>query len=95
MEEIRLYSWGQINGDNGYVIPTTFTASYYPASLGSTGLVYTGQMSILQTNVGNASYSTNMRLVQVSVQWMSGNVQRTRDMSTYVSRQGLQNYVYY
>src|SRR4051812_21990024 len=27
-ETIRLYTWDQLNGSNGFVIPTTFTNSY-------------------------------------------------------------------
>jgi type II secretory pathway pseudopilin PulG len=95
MEEIRLYSWSQITGQDGYVIPTTFTASYYPPALGATGMVYSGQLAIIATNVGSASYCTNMRLVQATVQWTSGHAVRSRSMSSYVSLNGLQNYVYY
>jgi hypothetical protein len=35
-----------------------------------------------------------MRRIIVTVTWDSGGVKRTRNMTTYQSRNGLQNYVY-
>src|ERR1051326_4152292 len=96
MEEIRLYSWSQLNGSNGYVIPASFTNYYYPAGLGTNGgIAYSGQLSILPLNLAGVSYSTNgMRQVKVSLQWKCGNVLRNRSMYTYVASNGIQNYVY-
>src|SRR5438552_10513870 len=43
MELIRLYSWDQINGSNSYVIPTTFTNTYYPPGMSTaSGIIYNG-----------------------------------------------------
>ncbi len=39
------------------------------------------------------SYRTNVVLVTVQASWKSGNVQRSRSMSTYVARYGIQRYV--
>ena len=36
----------------------------------------------------------NMRAIIVTVNWTNGNVPRSRTMSTYVARNGVQNYVY-
>jgi len=95
MEEVRLYSWSQINGSNGYVIPPSFNTSYYPPGLGnSSGITYTGQLSILPANLGGASYSNAMRLIKVNLQWQSGRAPHSRAMSTYVGSNGIQNYVY-
>ena len=95
MEEVRLYSWSQINGSNGYVIPPSFTTSYYPPGLGnSSGITYTGQLSILAANLGGASYSNAMRLIKVNLSWQSGRAPHSRIMSTYVGSNGIQNYVY-
>ena len=97
MEEIRLYSWSQINGSNGYVIPSGFTNYYYPAGLSSNnaGISYSGQLNILPLNLAGVSYSSNgMRQVKVSLQWKCGNVLRNRSMYTYVASNGIQNYVY-
>jgi len=96
METIRLYNWDQINGSNGFVIPTIFTNAYYPPGLStSSGIYYTGQVSILPANLDSASYNDAMRSVKVSLQWKSGNVLRVRSMSTLVGSNGIQNYVYY
>src|SRR5438876_7965672 len=91
METIRLYNWDQINGSNGFVIPTIFTNAYYPPGLStSSGIYYTGQVSILPANLDPASYTDAMRSVKVSLQWKSGNVLRVRSMSTLVGSNGIQ-----
>lgn len=94
MEEVRLYSWSQINS-NGYV-PTNFTATYYPPGLSSNagGITYTGQISIVPLVISGAPYSNTMRQVTASLKWKCGNVVRSRSMSTYVASNGLQNYIY-
>lgn len=93
METIRLYNWSQVNS-NGY-IPSTFTDCYDPQAVsGSQGVVYNGSLTI--TNFPfSTSYSTNMRQLTVSLQWRgTGNINRTRKVTTYISRDGIQNYVY-
>src|SRR5437016_9529567 len=95
MEEIRLYSWSQVNS-NGY-IPNNFSTAYYPPGISSNagGIMYTGQLSILPLNLAGVSYSSNgMRQIKVSLQWKCGNVLRNRSMYTYVASNGIQNYVY-
>ncbi len=92
-ETLRLYNWDQINS-NGF-IPRSFTASYYPSTNrnASVGITYNGTMVI--TNFPTSeSYATNMRLVILTVNWTSGQIQRTRQMQTAVARYGLQNYIY-
>jgi len=90
METIRLYNWDQLN-QSGFV-PTTFSAAYWPADTNS-GLQYQGTVTI--TNVSfNEAYSSDMRQVTVTVSWHSGLIQHQRQMRTFVSRYGLQNYVY-
>ena len=96
METIRLYNWAQINGSNAFVIPTTFTNAYYPPGLSiAGGIYYTGQITIsAATNLDTASYSNAMRFVSVSLWWPSGNMLRTRSMTSLVGSNGIQNYVY-
>ena len=94
METIRLYTWDQINS-NGFV-PATFTVPFSPTTNDQgavTGLLYTGLVTVANTGL-TESYSTNLKLVTVTLNWTSGNVSRTRTMTTLVSRYGLQNYVY-
>ncbi len=95
MEGIRLYNWDQMTTSN--MIPATFTNYYYPlaASGESKGIIYNGSMVITNATLSpSATYSTNMRIVTVSINWTSGKVLRTRSMSTYVSKNGIQNYVF-
>ena len=91
LETLRLYNWNQINS-NGF-IPSQFSASFYPAGSTNVGVSYNGTMII--TNFPTTeSYSTNMRLVILTVTWTSGQSQRTRQMQSAVARYGLQNYIY-
>lgn len=94
MEVVRLYNWDQIN-QPGY-IPTTFTESFYadnPTNSSSGNFVYSGTVLVTNTSL-TASYAGDLRKVLIQVSWISGNVTRTRQMTTYVSQYGLQKYVY-
>lgn len=93
-ETIRLYTWDQINGVNGFVIPTNFTESYVVDATGTaSGVIYNGTMTIAPAPLG-ASYSGDMKLVTVTLNWTSAGMPRSRTMQTLVARQGLQQYVY-
>lgn len=93
-ETIRLYTWDQINGANGFVIPTNFTENYSVDTSGTAiGVTYNGTMTIVNSPLGT-SYSSDLKLVTVTLNWTSSGVQRTRTMQTLVARQGLQQYVY-
>ncbi len=102
MEVIRLCTWDQINS-NGF-IPVTFTAPYFPqdfttnsymSTLGE-GLAYTGAISITPVTALelNGDYNDDMRKITVTVSWTTQNTPRTRQISTYVSRYGIQNYLF-
>lgn len=92
VETIRLYSWDQITTTN--FIPTTFTAAYDPqAPNGQQGLTYQGTMTITDAPIGT-SYANDMKLVTVTLNWKTGNLNRTRQFSSYISRYGLQDYIY-
>jgi prepilin-type N-terminal cleavage/methylation domain-containing protein len=96
METIRLYSWEQIN-TSGF-IPATFTEYYYPPGNGNTngwsaGVTFTGTVA-LGTGPTGLSYSTNLTKVTIGLNWVTGGVSRSKQMSTYVARNGLQNYIY-
>ena len=92
MEVVRLCTLDQIN-TTGFV-PTPTTDYYDPSgSAGKKGAVYTvtatkGAAGIVE------SYANDMSLVVVTVTWTSNNIQHQRFMQTFVSRWGLQNYVY-
>ena len=96
MEGIRLFTWDQLldAGKN----PPVFTNYFYPPGLAeqTPGVRYIGTMTVTTNLVLTppATYSTNLRMVTVQVRWTSGNINHTRSMSTYVSRNGVQNYIY-
>lgn len=95
MEGVRLYNWNQLCYSN--MIPLNFTNYYYPLATNgeSKGIAYKGSMTV--TNAGltpYATYGSDMRKIIVTVNWESGGVTRNRMMTTYQSRNGMQNYVY-
>ena len=93
METIRLYTWDQIN-TTGF-IPATFQVPYYPmGGLTNPGTIYTGTIRVTDAPVGT-SYASEMKKIIVTLNWKTGNLNRTRGISTYVSHYGLQNYIYY
>jgi hypothetical protein len=92
METIRLYRWDQIN-QAGF-IPTNFVQGFYPMATQSTaGLNYTGTVTIAAAPISEY-YSNSLVQVTVDLNWKSGNVLRKREMTTFASQYGLQNYVY-
>jgi len=97
MEGVRLYNWAQVN-DSSFLISGFTNAFFETNNIGlstaqGNGVNYTGTVAVAVCPFNN-SYSTNMRQVTVTVNWTSGNIPRTRTMSTYVSMMGLQNYVF-
>ena len=94
-ELVRLYNWDQITGnDTNIYVPLTFSAPYYPGTNNSNGgFSFSGTVTITNAPV-TENYSNDLRSVTVGVTWTSGGVQRSRTMSTLVSRYGLQNYIY-
>jgi len=91
-ETIRLYTWDQINTPG--FIPATFNAPFYAVGNGTNGgLIYEGNLTISDTLLPE-SYAPDMRQVDVWVTWKSGELTRSRGMTTYVSRYGLHNYIY-
>ena len=94
MEAIRLYTWSQIT-DANYFSTNNCVTYYDPADQanGSGGVAYTVSTAI-STETPAASYSPNMRRVTVQVSWFSGTTNRRREMSTFVARYGMQNYIY-
>jgi hypothetical protein len=96
LEGIRLFNWNQLT--NTALNPTTFTARYYPGSgtRPASGLTYSGTVAVTPVTLNpSATYSGNMKQVTVTVQWTSGNnLVRHRSVSTYVAKDGIQNYIY-
>jgi prepilin-type N-terminal cleavage/methylation domain-containing protein len=91
METIRLYTWDQINTP-GFV-PTNFVDNFYVSSNVVSGMSYTGRVTIAKAPVSE-TYSNELKSVTIDLKWVSADVMRTRTMQTYVTRHGLQNYIY-
>ena len=95
LETIRLFNWDQIN-PSGRSLPYTFpfSAVYDPqATLNAQGTTYNGTVTVANCASG-PSYSTNMRQVVVNLTWTTQTVPHTRSITTYIAKDGIQNYVY-
>ena len=90
-EMIRLYNWDQVNTPG--FIPTHFITVYDPQSYNGGGINYTGTVAITPVPF-TASYGTNLRQLTLTLNWTSKTLPRTRTITTLVSKDGLQNYVY-
>jgi type II secretory pathway pseudopilin PulG len=94
VETLRLYRWDQVNTPG--FIPSALPSEVYDptAPAGQQGVTYTGTVSP-PTNVPfSTSYSTNMRQLTITLKWTSRNIPRTRTITTYIAKDGVQNYVY-
>jgi hypothetical protein len=101
METVRLYTWTQLT-NTGFVPTNKFTVPYYAVGTnGSSSLLYTGQVVIQASDLRGpdgaprtTSYAGDMRKITIKLEWCPSGLMRTREMSTYVSRNGMQTYVY-
>jgi len=92
-ETLRLYSWDDI-GTSGF-IPSTFTATYdgVTATNNYSGTVYHGTVAVGSFPYAT-SYAANMKSVNLTLTWTSKNITRTRALTTFIAKDGIQNYVY-
>jgi type II secretory pathway pseudopilin PulG len=92
MEVIRLIKWDDVVP--GF-IPTSFDAPFdgNDSANASGGLAYHGTVTVTNAPISE-SYSENLRMIQIDLTWTSGKVSHKRQMTTYVSKYGLQNYIY-
>ena len=93
METVRLYKWEDINTP-GFV-KADISDYYYPDSTGDggTGVHYTGTLTVSDSGISEA-YSGDLKLFVATLDWTNGGVTRHREMRTFASKYGLQNYVY-
>ena len=91
IEVVRLCSWEQVNDKD--FLPKTFTVPIYP-ELGTNSPMITGTLSVDKVNSLHGTYKHAVALVTVTAQWgEKGRLQRTRQMSTYVSQHGITKYL--
>jgi len=104
MEVIRLYSWEEIN-EPGF-IPAAFQAKYSPGSTVTTigpngrpvvspaeGVTYYGTITVTNAPMSE-NYRQNIKRVDLTVRWTTGKLERSRSVTTLVTLDGLQAYVY-
>jgi len=92
MEAIRTYSWDQVSS-NGF-IPATFSVPYYSdEATNGNSLVYEGVVSIKNVPF-STNYTNQMKEIKVALNWKTRDLLRTRELSSYVARYGLQRYVF-
>lgn len=93
VETIRLYNWDQIQPANNF-IPPTFTDDYDPQGApGGLGTTYNGTVTVAPCT-NNTSYSADMRQLTVTLAWTTRTIPHTRSLTTYIAKDGIQNYVY-
>ena len=100
METVRLLKWSQILDTNNFLQPG-FIDYYDPAGTNSqsAGAIYRGFITTNSVTGVPNDYKDNMRAVTVTIYWTNyvrsaSAMVRTRQMQTFVSRYGMQNYVY-
>jgi len=92
VETIRLYSWDQIN-QPGFIPPDWFHGYPPNGAPNGQGMIYPGSLTITNAPIAS-SYSSDMRMVTVRLNWKTGSIDRSREFSSYISRYGLQDYIY-
>lgn len=88
MEVVRLCTWEQILSNN--FIPRTFSVPY-SGTLGQRTAgapIYDGAIVIADAGLG-VNYNDGIRLVTISVNWTNRGMLRHREISTYISRYGV------
>lgn len=103
MEVIRLYNWEEITTP-GFV-PATFQATYCPGATISTaqgnkeivtpaeGVTYYGTVAFSDPGMWE-NYRQKVKRVTLTVRWTTGKLERSRSLTTLVTWDGLQTYVY-
>jgi hypothetical protein len=72
---------------------STFQVGHGRQRTNTDSFLYYG--TVLVTNVSfTNSYSTNMRMVTVMLNWTNGSKEYNHQMSTLVSEYGMQKYIY-
>jgi len=90
-ETLRLYDWDQLNTN---FIPARFVSNYdVDTASTNSGVLYYGTITLSKPDLGT-TYTNDMRLVTIRLDWTTGKLARTRQLSTYVCRTGIQNFVY-
>src|SRR6266496_3132529 len=87
METVRLYNWDEICS-NGFV-PTNFQAPYFVQGSVTSAPIYYGTISIADSSP-SIPYNADLKKITVNINWTSSKLPRQRQITTFVSRYGLQ-----
>ena len=93
LESIRLNTFDQLDAP-GFVPTNAVDEPYYWVSSNNNGGFDYSVMVTISNAPITESYSADLRLVNVKVDWTSGGIFRSRQMSTLIARNGLQAYIY-
>jgi type II secretory pathway pseudopilin PulG len=94
LDTIRLYSWKQLTNATyvkGFDAPLHAPDPLSPSQTNSA--VYEVEIYVKPAPITEI-YGKDLRLVTVELKWQTGELQRTRKMSTLVSRYGTYKYIY-
>jgi type II secretory pathway pseudopilin PulG len=93
VETIRLYSWDQVNTPG--FIPQDLDPEYYDpqAPVGQQGVTYNGTVRVEPCGL-TSSYAAHMRQITVTLSWTTRDIPHTRSLTTFIAKDGVQNYVY-
>lgn len=92
LESIRLNTFDQLTSP-GFVPTQAINEPYYMMGTNANGFYYAVTVAISNAPIA-ASYSGDLKLVNVKVSWTSGGILRLREMNTLIARNGLQSYIY-
>lgn len=93
LESIRLNTFDQIESPGFVPLGAIDEPYFWVSSNDYGGFNYSVQVGITNAPF-SASYSDDLKMVTVNVNWTSGGVSRSRQMSTLIARNGLQAYIY-
>jgi prepilin-type N-terminal cleavage/methylation domain-containing protein len=94
MEIVRMYHWEQFK--NPTLWPKFFTAYSDPAGVTNAtgrGALFSGRITVAPGPT-DVLYGDDMRAVTIDITWKTGNMQRSRQFQSYITKNGLQNYSY-
>jgi hypothetical protein len=94
MEICRLYKWTDLTNTAGFLNTNAILVPYYAVGGTNSSIMYTSRVILEPVTIGT-TYASDMRKLTIRLDWCPmGNTNRTRLMSTYVTRNGLQSYVW-
>lgn len=91
-ETLRLYNWDQIHDYT--FMPSAINYAYDPISTTSPGVTFTNRITLTDISTTTENYRTNLSQATVAVDWTSGGAPHHREITTFITRRGLQVYVH-